>query len=60
MPLIDFYGKFAKSTVTCRHCGWTGKGADMTNGEGFGDGVVITNTRHSIFVLSLPIERGVR
>jgi hypothetical protein len=39
MPLIDFYGKLAKSTVTCRHCGWTGKGADMTNGEGFGDGV---------------------
>jgi len=37
--LLDFYGKFARSTVTCRHCGWTGKGAEMTNGEGFGDGV---------------------
>jgi hypothetical protein len=39
MRLLDFYGKFARSSVTCGHCGWTGKGAEMTNGEGLGDGI---------------------
>jgi hypothetical protein len=39
MPLIDYYGEFAASAVTCGKCGWTGIGAEMTLGEAFGDGV---------------------
>jgi hypothetical protein len=36
--LLDFYGDFQRSTITCRHCGWRGRGSDMTSGESFGDG----------------------
>ena len=39
MPLIDFYGDFCRTTKTCRHCGWTGLGQEMTSGEWFGDGI---------------------
>jgi hypothetical protein len=38
MPLIDFYGEFAASKVTCDACAWTGIGADQISGEAFGDG----------------------
>ena len=37
--LLDFYGDFERRKVTCKHCGWTGLGSDMTSGESFGDGV---------------------
>lgn len=36
--LLDYYGEFARSTTTCKHCGWSGKGADMTTDETFGHG----------------------
>ena len=39
MPLIDFYGEFAASGVTCDACGFTGIGAELTSGETFGDGI---------------------
>ena len=39
MGLLDFQSEFARSTITCRHCGWTGKGSEMKNGDCFGDGV---------------------
>ncbi len=39
MGLLDFHGNFARRTVTCRHCGWTGHGAEMKNGESFGNGI---------------------
>jgi hypothetical protein len=37
--LIDYQGQFAAREVACKHCPWSGKGADMTNGDSFGDGV---------------------
>jgi hypothetical protein len=39
MPLLDFYGEFAATGVTCDACKWTGIGAELTSGETFGDGV---------------------
>jgi hypothetical protein len=39
MPLLDFYGEFAVSGVTCDACAWTGIGAELISGEAFGDGV---------------------
>lgn len=37
--LLDFHGAFARRTVTCRHCSWSGLGADMKDGDSFGDGI---------------------
>ncbi len=39
MPLLDYYGEFAASNVSCDQCGWSGQGREMTSGETFGDGV---------------------
>jgi hypothetical protein len=39
MPLLDFYGQFATTGVTCGTCKWTGLGSELTSGETFGDGV---------------------
>lgn len=39
MPLLDFYGEFAATGVTCDTCSWTGIGAELTSGETFGDGI---------------------
>ncbi len=39
MPLLDFYGEFAATGVTCDACQWTGIGAELTSGETFGDGI---------------------
>jgi hypothetical protein len=39
MPLLDYYGEFAASKVTCNACAWTGIGAELISGESFGDGV---------------------
>jgi hypothetical protein len=39
MPLLDFYGDFARATHSCRKCGWTGLGSAMSSGESFGEGV---------------------
>jgi predicted RNA-binding Zn-ribbon protein involved in translation (DUF1610 family) len=39
MPLLDFYGEFAASNVSCDQCGWIGQGQQMTSGEAFGDGI---------------------
>jgi hypothetical protein len=39
MPLLDYYGEFAASNVSCNQCGWTGQGREMTSGETFGDGI---------------------
>lgn len=37
--LLDYMGDFRRGPVTCRHCQWSGRGADMTAGESFGHGV---------------------
>ena len=39
MSLLDFYGEFAVTGVTCDACKWTGIGAELTSGEVFGDGI---------------------
>jgi hypothetical protein len=39
VPLIDYYGEFSGSCVTCDACAWTGLGAELASGETFGDGV---------------------
>lgn len=38
MKLIDDYGEFDRRTLTCKHCGWSGEGAQMTLGDTFGTG----------------------
>jgi hypothetical protein len=39
MTLLDFYGEFATSGVTCDVCKWAGIGAELISGETFGDGI---------------------
>jgi hypothetical protein len=32
------YCEFRKSTIACKDCNWVGLGAEMVQGEAFGDG----------------------
>lgn len=36
---LDYMGAFKRRAVTCRHCGWSGRGADMEAGDSLGHGM---------------------